>query len=218
MIVSSRKDAFMSQQSKDFNRSAIIAEPVSSDNATEASSMPGHPSSLQKSNKSMKHLSQFNFVKQSSLKNNKGKGLTKHVVTRWYRAPEVILAQDTYNLKIDMWSVGCIFAELLSMMKENQSHFMDRRPLFPGEACHLLSPTTFAENDDDIKEFDLKVNQNDQLGKIFQVIGTPQEKDMDFIKNDEKACKYLKLFKSCEPENLEVKYPGADKRGIEILR
>jgi len=47
------------------------------------------------------------------------RGLTKHVVTRWYRAPEVILAQETYNLKIDMWSVGCIFAELLSMMKAN---------------------------------------------------------------------------------------------------
>ena len=49
---------------------------------------------------------------------------------------------------------------------------MDRRPLFPGEACQLLSPA-FAENDSDIKEFDLRVNKNDQLGKIFQVIGTP---------------------------------------------
>ena len=43
---------------------------------------------------------------------------------------------------------------------------MDRRPLFPGEACQLLSPA-FAEDDDDIKEFDLRVNKNDQLGKIF---------------------------------------------------
>lgn len=89
--------------------------------------------------------------KNAIKKNNKMRGLTKHVVTRWYRAPEVILAQDTYNLKIDMWSVGCIFAELLSMMKENQSHFMDRKPLFPGEACQLLSPT-FTEDQNDIKE------------------------------------------------------------------
>ena len=54
------------------------------------------------------------------------KSLTKHVVTRWYRAPEVILAQDTYNYKIDIWSVGCIFAELLSMMKANYAHFTMR--------------------------------------------------------------------------------------------
>lgn len=142
--------------------------------------------------------------------------LTKHVVTRWYRAPEVILAQETYNLKIDMWSVGCIFAELLSMMKENQSHFMDRKPLFPGEACQLLSPT-FIEDQDDIKELNQKVNENDQLAKIFQVIGTPKEKDLEFISHDEVACKYLKMFKHCEPEDLALKYPGADKRGLDML-
>jgi serine/threonine protein kinase len=40
--------------------------------------------------------------------------LTKHVVTRWYRAPELILLQD-YTTAVDVWAVGCIFAELLSM-------------------------------------------------------------------------------------------------------
>lgn len=34
--------------------------------------------------------------------------LTQHVVTRWYRAPELILMQQFYNAKIDIWSVGCI--------------------------------------------------------------------------------------------------------------
>mmetsp|Transcript_10283 Transcript_10283/g.20178 ORF Transcript_10283/g.20178 Transcript_10283/m.20178 type:complete len:552 (+) Transcript_10283:550-2205(+) len=48
--------------------------------------------------------------------------LTIYVVTRWYRAPELILACDHYSSAIDIWSVGCIFAEL-----------MTRRPLFPGE-------------------------------------------------------------------------------------
>ncbi len=38
--------------------------------------------------------------------------LTHHVVTRWYRAPELILMQDHYNSAIDMWSVGCIFGEV----------------------------------------------------------------------------------------------------------
>ncbi|CAM9866046.1 unnamed protein product, partial [Sphacelaria rigidula] len=42
--------------------------------------------------------------------------LTKHVVTRWYRAPELILLQD-YNKAVDVWSVGCIMAELLSMQE-----------------------------------------------------------------------------------------------------
>lgn len=51
----------------------------------------------------------------------KKKQLTSHVVTRWYRAPELILLQDDYTEAIDMWSVGCIFAELLGMMVRIQT-------------------------------------------------------------------------------------------------
>lgn len=49
--------------------------------------------------------------------------LTEYVVTRWYRAPEIMLACQEYTKAIDMWSVGCIFAELIN-----------RAPLFPGES------------------------------------------------------------------------------------
>ena len=48
--------------------------------------------------------------------------LTEYVVTRWYRAPEIMLACHEYSKPIDMWSVGCIFAELIQ-----------RKPYFPGE-------------------------------------------------------------------------------------
>ncbi|KAJ6794404.1 mitogen-activated protein kinase 4 [Iris pallida] len=50
--------------------------------------------------------------------------MTEYVVTRWYRAPELLLSCDTYGFGIDVWSVGCIFAELLG-----------RRPIFPGTEC-----------------------------------------------------------------------------------
>ncbi|KAI0274818.1 Pkinase-domain-containing protein [Gloeopeniophorella convolvens] len=40
-------------------------------------------------------------------------GMTQLVVTLWYRAPEILLGAKTYSTAIDMWSVGCIFAELL---------------------------------------------------------------------------------------------------------
>jgi mitogen-activated protein kinase 1/3 len=66
--------------------------------------------------------------------------LTGHVVTRWYRAPELILLEKDYGPAIDMWSVGCIFAELLGMMKETAPTYMDRTPLFPGKSCFPLSP------------------------------------------------------------------------------
>jgi len=48
--------------------------------------------------------------------------MTDYVVTRWYRAPELILLPSGYFEAVDLWSVGCIHVELLG-----------RRPLFPGE-------------------------------------------------------------------------------------
>lgn len=47
-----------------------------------------------------------------SKKSNMKRELTGHVVTRWYRAPEVILLEQNYTGSIDMWSIGCISAEL----------------------------------------------------------------------------------------------------------
>jgi cell division cycle 2-like protein len=40
--------------------------------------------------------------------------LTQLVVTLWYRAPELLLGATTYGTPVDMWSIGCIFGELLS--------------------------------------------------------------------------------------------------------
>lgn len=39
--------------------------------------------------------------------------LTEYVVTRYYRAPEIMLSSHEYNLAVDMWSLGCTLAELL---------------------------------------------------------------------------------------------------------
>ncbi len=40
--------------------------------------------------------------------------MTSHVVSRWYRAPEIILMQTKYDAGIEMWSVGCIMGELIA--------------------------------------------------------------------------------------------------------
>ncbi len=61
-------------------------------------------------------------------------------MTRWYRAPELILLEKDYGETIDVWAVGCIFAELLSMMQDSVPNVQDRKPLFPGGSCFPLSP------------------------------------------------------------------------------
>ncbi len=49
--------------------------------------------------------------------------LPPQVVTLWYRAPEILLGSKTYSTPVDVWSIGCIFAEMLN-----------HKPLFPGDS------------------------------------------------------------------------------------
>lgn len=49
--------------------------------------------------------------------------LTHEVITLWYRAPEILLGTKFYATGVDIWSLGCIFAEM-----------MLRKPLFPGDS------------------------------------------------------------------------------------
>ena len=49
------------------------------------------------------------------------KNFTHEVVTLWYRAPDILLGSKNYTTSVDIWSVGCIFAEMVN-----------RKPLFAG--------------------------------------------------------------------------------------
>ena len=80
------------------------------------------------------------LINSKELRKGMKRELTGHVVTRWYRAPELILLEKEYGPAIDVWSVGCIFAELLGMMKESAPTYLDRKPLFTGKSCFTLSP------------------------------------------------------------------------------
>ena len=51
--------------------------------------------------------------------------LTEYVVTRWYRAPELLCDVSNYGKGVDIWSIGCIFAEMIC-----------RRPFFQGQNPH----------------------------------------------------------------------------------
>ncbi|CAJ0579087.1 unnamed protein product, partial [Mesorhabditis spiculigera] len=66
---------------------------------------------------------------------------SSEVVTLWYRPPDVLYGAKLYDTSIDMWSAGCIFAEISNA----------GRPLFPG------------------------ADVDDQLKRIFKLLGTPTE-------------------------------------------
>ncbi|KAK6590897.1 mitogen-activated kinase 2 [Cryptosporidium xiaoi] len=172
---------------------------------------------------------------ESSIKNKKGIGetsvkeneeynqegerflkrqLTGHVVTRWYRAPELILLQENYTEAIDMWSVGCIFAELLNMLKENVAYYSDRSPLFPGSSCFPLSP----DNKQNSEDYRFKIRGNrDQLNMIFNILGSPQEEDIEILEKED-AKRYIRIFNKRSGIDLRTRFPGASNLAIDLLK
>lgn len=78
------------------------------------------------------------LLKTRDLRMNLKREMTSHIMTRWYRAPELILLEKDYGPAIDMWAVGCIAGEMFAMVKA--ATFLDREPLFQGQSCFPLSP------------------------------------------------------------------------------
>ncbi|KAL9111791.1 MAG: hypothetical protein Q9227_003850 [Pyrenula ochraceoflavens] len=77
----------------------------------------------------------------------------KVVVTIWYRAPDLLLGARHYTPAIDLWAVGCIFAELLAL-----------RPIFKGEEAKMDSKKTVPF-------------QRNQMSKIVEIMGLPRRED-----------------------------------------
>lgn len=138
--------------------------------------------------------------------------LTGHVVTRWYRAPELILLEENYTEAIDVWSAGCIFSELLGMLKEVVPFACDRGPLFPGSSCFPLSPDNKHSSD---YRFHTRGNK-DQLNVIFNVLGTPSEQDIECLEKPD-ARRYIRCFTKREGTGLVEKFKNAPAHSLDLI-
>ena len=68
-------------------------------------------------------ISDFGQSNVQTVDINKDYNLTKYVATRYYRAPELIFGATDYTTQVDVWSTGCVIAEL-----------MLGQPIFPGDS------------------------------------------------------------------------------------
>lgn len=150
-----------------------------------------------------RHLNENNLSKT-----NFRRSLTRHVVTRWYRAPEVILLQQSRDLlpQIDIWAIGCILSELFQMLTECIPNPLNRKPLFTGKTCFPLSCNDpWAYND-----------KSDQLNVIFKILGTPSREDVSKLSNP-KARKYLNSLPRQKHVEFEKMFKGIPPCGIDLL-
>lgn len=103
------------------------------------------------------------------------KANTPSVGTKWYKAPEMIMGTKDYSKAIDIWSFGCLFAELILL-----------EPLFPGGTDFeminfIFNFLGYTEEDKEILKPKLEINYRDTDPKIFEETfddATPEEIDL----------------------------------------
>jgi mitogen-activated protein kinase 1/3 len=140
--------------------------------------------------------------------------MTKHVVTRWYRGPELPLYNDgAYTSAVDVWAVGCVFAEMLGMLDTgDEEQKYDRKALFPGGACYPMSRDRGGARKDG-KE------KKDQLLVILDVLGTPSEDELRRLRSDEARAYIRGLHPHARaPEDLSRRFPNTGPEAIDLLR
>jgi mitogen-activated protein kinase 15 len=79
------------------------------------------PSNLLLNSECHVKVADFGLARSLDTKAGSEPVLTDYVATRWYRAPEILLGSNKYTKGVDMWSMGCILAELIL-----------GKPFFPG--------------------------------------------------------------------------------------
>jgi len=155
--------------------------------------------------------------------------MTTHVVTRWYRAPELMLRMTHYSTPIDMWSVGCIFAEMLRML-DPHSAGRRRKALFPGKSSWMMTPPKGSlgsgggpgSNQSDGAEGSGRdqstpFQEDGQLMTIINVIGTPTQEEIRKVE-DPCARAYLEALPPKKAQDLATMLPNAGEDAFDLLR
>lgn len=106
-----------------------------------------------------------------------GEKKTPIIVTRNYRAPELSLKQSKYDESIDIFSVGCVFYELLQTLQHNN-----------GDKNFKINNLFKSEQDSMIEEdkniIDILNNPSEHLYQIIHILGKPSKEDLCFIEDE----------------------------------
>lgn len=137
-----------------------------------------HPGNVLVADSNEIKICDFNLAREDTPGDDK----THYVTHRWYRAPELVMQFKSFTKKVDIWSAGCVMAELFN-----------RKAVFRGSTFY------------------------NQLNKIVEVVGTPNERDVAMF-SSQSARDYLKAtLGGFRPKPWRDVCPGADEEALNLL-
>lgn len=92
-----------------------------------------------------------------------------------------------YNQSIDIWSMGCVLADLLSLANPDSNSKETNKRIFPGTSCFPLSPLKMQG------KLSHSVAASDQLIKILQVLGKQSKYDTSFLTEKDSVSYFTKI-------------------------
>lgn len=144
---------------------------------------------------------------------SKKRDMSPHIVSRWYRPPEIILGHHRYDQSVDIWSLGCILADLLFLVSSDQKQ--RKEALFLGDSCFPLSPISENEQHCDGP----KIESSDQLIQILKVLGHQGHDDTCFLQ-DSSAQSYFENLQKCvspQKQKLQSIFPDVSSEMVSLL-
>jgi len=127
------------------------------------------------------------------------RAISPHVQTRIYRAPEVVLLQNSYSFGVDVWSFGCILAELIQCQNIYVHDGHEAPYLFPSTSCTPLSPPSSGADEKD-----------DYMRVMLNILGDQKDHDLSFLSKS-KAKSFVKdHFSGAKKVKFNLEFPKTD--------
>eukprot|EP01046_Picozoa_sp_COSAG06_P021201 COSAG06_NODE_1582_length_9017_cov_11.406593_8_plen_663_part_00 len=160
--------------------------------------------------------------------------LSRRVVTRYYRAPELLLGSDAYDAAIDIWSVGCILAEMLHSLAPSSAD-SDSTTASPPLPVHaVLFPGESGDEYPSARTLPSELRKSRSMLRLqFNTLGLPNRDDIDVLTDESDMRRALDRYcgrmeeqeeallgrvdERSAIERLQERYPHAPPASIQLL-
>mmetsp|Transcript_35684 Transcript_35684/g.54611 ORF Transcript_35684/g.54611 Transcript_35684/m.54611 type:complete len:230 (+) Transcript_35684:329-1018(+) len=157
------------------------------------------------------------LLSQKQARKQAKRSLSPHVYSRIYRPPEICLLEKHYSFEADIWSIGCIIAEILLSQEiySLNSDYSYERYLFKATSCYPLSPVSELKDKEDLLD---RIENLDLVKVILSILGDQRGYDLSYISSHQLHKYVIANFPSENRIRFHREFKGSDRELLEVLK